>query len=282
MCHRLMLAAIALMGTAPVRAQAANATGQACELPSPLPTTTVRPALYVLPAHSRTDPNHREEMERTLAASFAMAYLPPAHISFDVPFAPARSATDSQFPVLVRAPRLSALLAASVARGGHLRDIRLLVGTESPELNASLLATASRVDSAGTAAPSTERNRESREPLLLRIQVSPPDGHTSYPLLRIRYDQPDVDEGPSPREVPPPHFPLDVAMRDLSGRVEVEFALTAEGTVDMSTLAILQGDYRQLTQAVLDIAPRWRYDPATLGGCAVPMLVRQAISFRTR
>jgi hypothetical protein len=65
----------------------------------------------------------------------------------------------------------------------------------------------------------------------------------------------------------------------LSGEVQAQFTVLADGTVDVGTFKVLRSASELFTQAVRKILPQLRYAPAEIGGRKVSQLVQQSFQF---
>jgi TonB family protein len=63
------------------------------------------------------------------------------------------------------------------------------------------------------------------------------------------------------------------------GSVDLSFVVDETGRVTPGTVRLVSFTTAAFAQAVLDIVPRFRLEPATIGGCPVKQLVRQPFQF---
>jgi periplasmic protein TonB len=76
-----------------------------------------------------------------------------------------------------------------------------------------------------------------------------------------------------------PRFPQMLADRGQTGEVLVQFVVTPEGRVDMSTLKVLSSSNELFTREVRAVLPHWRFLPAEVGGRKVAQYVQLPITF---
>ncbi len=77
-----------------------------------------------------------------------------------------------------------------------------------------------------------------------------------------------------------PAYPLNLLEMKLEGATVAHFVVDSTGMVDVSSLVILESTHPDFTQAVRDVLPRMKYQPAHLGTRAVSQLVEQRFGFR--
>jgi hypothetical protein len=63
---------------------------------------------------------------------------------------------------------------------------------------------------------------------------------------------------------------------------ELEFVVDPTGTPKTDSVRVVRTNDRSLAQAMRDVLPTWRYEPAQLGGVAVRQIVREKYAVMTR
>lgn len=77
-----------------------------------------------------------------------------------------------------------------------------------------------------------------------------------------------------------PVYPVKLLALKLEGATVAQFVVDSTGKVDVTSLVILESTHPEFTQAVRDVLPRMKYQPAHLGKRAVAQLVEQRFGFR--
>ncbi|MBC8090007.1 MAG: TonB family protein [Phycisphaerae bacterium] len=77
-----------------------------------------------------------------------------------------------------------------------------------------------------------------------------------------------------------PAYPLKLLALKLEGATVVQFVVDSTGHVDVASLVILDSTHPDFTQAVRDVLPRMKYQPARMGRRPVAQLVEQRFGFR--
>jgi protein TonB len=140
--------------------------------------------------------------------------------------------------------------------------------------------------------PENKRDpKVTREPRVLRpgptkISFGGGDGGTGF----IGYEAPRLDPvisrgGPNLRGIdgdvlpmvrPPPDYPPRAAAQNIEGWVQVQFAVTAAGTV-RDALIVASEPGTVFDEAALKAIARWRYNPRVVDGAAVERIGLQTI-----
>jgi len=77
-----------------------------------------------------------------------------------------------------------------------------------------------------------------------------------------------------------PAYPPKLLALKLEGATVVQFVVDSTGHVDMNSLVLLASTHPDFTQAVRDVLPRMKYQPARIGRRPVAQLVEQRFGFR--
>lgn len=77
-----------------------------------------------------------------------------------------------------------------------------------------------------------------------------------------------------------PLYPPKLLALKLEGSTLAQFVVDSTGHVDVASLVILDSTHPDFTQAVRDVLPRMKYQPARLGKRPVAQLVEQRFGFR--
>lgn len=77
-----------------------------------------------------------------------------------------------------------------------------------------------------------------------------------------------------------PVFPPKLLLAKIEGVTRVQFIVDSTGHVEPGSLVILDSTHPEFTQAVRDVVPRMKFQPARLGKRPVAQLVEQGFAFR--
>ena len=77
-----------------------------------------------------------------------------------------------------------------------------------------------------------------------------------------------------------PVYPVKLLALKVEGATLVQFVVDSTGRVDVSSAIILESTHPEFTQAVRDVLPHLKYQPARLGKRTVAQLVEQRFGFR--
>jgi TonB family protein len=89
----------------------------------------------------------------------------------------------------------------------------------------------------------------------------------------------DVDQLPTLKGDLWPRYPEELRATRLSGQVEVEYVVNADGRVSPRSIRIMRSSHPAFSRAVLQALPKARFNPARIGRMPVAVLVQQSIRF---
>lgn len=99
------------------------------------------------------------------------------------------------------------------------------------------------------------------------------------PQLKDRYLAHELDAGLIPLAKVAPVYPLHAARRGIEGEVQVQFLVTAQGTVQ--DIEILAAEPEEVfDKSVIDCVSRWRFQPGRVQGIPVAALAQTTIRFQ--
>lgn len=99
------------------------------------------------------------------------------------------------------------------------------------------------------------------------------------PQLKDRYLAHELDAGLVPLAKVAPVYPLHAARRGIEGEVQVQFLVTAQGTVQ--DIEILAAEPEKVFEkSVIDCVSRWRFQPGRVQGIPVAALAQTTIRFQ--
>ncbi len=93
------------------------------------------------------------------------------------------------------------------------------------------------------------------------------------------YGEADVDTRPERLSGPLPRYPATLRQAGVEGTVMIEFVITPKGTVDSSSVAVVQSTNRAFEGPAKDVISRSIYSPGEVNGAPVSTLVSQQIGF---
>lgn len=106
--------------------------------------------------------------------------------------------------------------------------------------------------------------------------VAPANGvRTERPYFEYQVEKQAVLTPDSPQ----PRYPDRLKTANVEGQVLVEFVVDAGGRVVPGTLEVIQSSHDDFTQAIRDVLPQLRFQPAEVGGVRVPQLVQRPFVF---
>lgn len=77
-----------------------------------------------------------------------------------------------------------------------------------------------------------------------------------------------------------PTYPAKLLAERVEGATRVQFVVDSTGHVDLATIVILDSTHPEFTEAVKEVLPRMKYQPARIGKRPVAQLVEQRFGFR--
>ena len=292
----LLAAALALVLAAPTEALGAQGlTFQSCD--EPLATTdstwsTLYAAVVPVSDSAREfrgrreplTPSQREPLQLTLQELRSHLVAPTGiDVATERPLDLSRFDFDGGGAV----PTLPSRTSFTLHRSGRITDVRR-DRTSSTVLSTALEAALAALGDAGTL-----------EGVLLTYGGAAPPGPDSLrlaiitipvldtalaaaPLLRVRMPvfrfRPTIAKPGNPA----PRYPAAARAAGIQSEVLVSFFVGADGRVDMASVGLIKAEYREFVEAVLDVLPSYRFDPATLNECPARMIVQMPFKFSIR
>lgn len=162
---------------------------------------------------------------------------------------------------------------------GHLK-LPISVTTTAPELNEALARALLMADSAGELSPTPATPDFADGIVRLRISASRERPPVAVPLLAARLRVLLVDSSPQLISYQNPKYPKGAQYAGVSGRVVLRFVVGESGGVIPSTMQVVEAEYREFIDAAVAAMLQAKFAPAEVSGCAVPMQVQQALSFK--
>lgn len=160
---------------------------------------------------------------------------------------------------------------------GSVSHLRLLASTFAPALDSVVIAA---IQDAGSTHALAALAGAPRDTVPLRLTLGLPEpGGVLRVLFALQLPVYRLDGPAAPLVHPRPAFPLVAWRNGVGGRVRLQFVVGRDGRAVPGTFRVLEAGYRELAMASLDAVSRWTFDPADIGGCAVPQLVHQEFTY---
>lgn len=165
---------------------------------------------------------------------------------------------------------------------GRLAESTIAVYTASPEVRDAIIAAIKAADSALVFTPPSKDVLHDGGKIRLQLVQLPYRQGTSVPLLRVIVPGIRVEDGPKVLSFPQLNYPASLREEGLGGHVVVQFVVGADGRMVSGSMDLLEADYRDFAEEVIRGAENARFEPAHIGACALPSLVRMPINFTIR
>ena len=165
---------------------------------------------------------------------------------------------------------------------GRLADDRIEIESSSTDLIESVRAAIVRADSAGGFAPPSRDVRRDKGTIVLRFVETTRAGVVNVPLMRLHIPVIVIDRPPEVVNRPPLRYPMEALRAHVTDRVVVRAIILEDGSVDTSSLQVVQATYREFAQTVLHNIGKAKFTPALVAGCPVPALVHIPFDFKIR
>jgi TonB family protein len=176
---------------------------------------------------------------------------------------------------------------------GHVSNVRVLGGLRNGAFDRAIIAALVALDTSRMLPPPSGFDAAfDHDTLALRLTITPgfmsasapavaPQQAGVTPLFRFRVPiYPIVhDDSRALPDNPYPRYPADMRARGIEGEVMLEFLVLPDGTVDPESMIALRATSPEFLAAVVAVAPRMRFYPVKIAGCAVTMLVQMPFVF---
>jgi TonB family protein len=172
--------------------------------------------------------------------------------------------------------------AVTVPRRGTGEPVQTVQTTLDPALDSAVMVAIGEARRAGDLQPLTQGAGED-VPLRIVLNVVRSDSlnaASDIPLFRFKSPRIPIDH--SARLLPPlrlPRYPRDAVFQRAEGEVVVQFVVGAQGAVVNGTILVLSATDRAFIDPVIDVLQEYRFQPASSGGCVIPILVQQPFKF---
>jgi TonB family protein len=163
---------------------------------------------------------------------------------------------------------------------GRLVGDSVHIETLHPAFAESVVAAVLRADSVHGFAPPTRLLRRHYSMIRLHFAREAEDGRPGAMLLRVIVPAVRVDKAPAMQSIRRLNYPDDLRQAHMSGRIVLQFVVTAEGEPDLGTLSVVQGEFRGFALEALNAVSTARFTPAMIGSCRLSTLVRMPFDFK--
>lgn len=250
--------------------------------PAPRPRSDAAPAAYAV---SRSEPGRRcaTRVERMKAPGDGWE-MPEGVDAGDVErlvLALARAGVRLEAPKgagrsMVMYPRggVRATLyrAGGLRMGGRGDVVTYIEGTRIPADGRQAIT--SILDAAGRDSLELPLSTAAFHALVHRDGVDVREDTTAY--FDFELEQPTIAKSGNPA----PRYPAMLQSRGVDGELLIQFVIDTTGRADMSTFRVLRSTDPLFTTAVLEVLPRYRFQPAERDGCKVRMYVQIPFTFQ--
>lgn len=165
---------------------------------------------------------------------------------------------------------------------GRLADSTIAVDIASPDIRESIVAAVQRADSALAFSPPSQDVLSDRGKIRLQFVEIPNSQGTSVPLLRVVVPGIRLEEGASVVSFPQLSYPEVLREQSLGGHVVLQFVVRADGRIEANSIDLLQAEYRDFALAAIHGVEGARFQPAHIGRCKLPTIVRVPVDFKIR
>jgi TonB family protein len=162
---------------------------------------------------------------------------------------------------------------------GRLADSAVAVDIASPDMRDAVIAAVRRADSAIAFSPPSDDVRHDGGKIRLQFVQLPYRQGTSVPLMRVVVPGIQVEASPKVASFPQLKYPASLRDANLGDHVVVQFVVDADGRVVPGTMDLLEAEYRDFAEEAVRAAEDARFEPAHVGTCALPTIVRMPINF---
>ena len=103
--------------------------------------------------------------------------------------------------------------------------------------------------------------------------------HRGVPLGIADFATWELVAQPRIKKMGPARFPTNLRGEGVGGRVTMEFVVGVDGKVIPSSMRVISSPRPEITSAAVGTILGSEFQPGTVRGCTVPVLVRQSINF---
>ena len=177
---------------------------------------------------------------------------------------------------------LRGLVRFRLDRVGHLADKEIQVDFPSQDVAHNILAAVKRADSANAFPPPSSAVLHDQGFIRLRVEPLPDTVGSNIPLIRLMVPEVLVDSAPAVVSFPPMEYPRELREAGLGDSILLKVLVLSDGSIDPSSLDLLNAQYRETALAVIEHVQNFKFRPARIGGCAVPMFVSLPVAFKIK
>jgi TonB family protein len=186
--------------------------------------------------------------------------------------ATAATARDTTLPVAATAQAANLAAAPTSGTAGAAGPASGAGATGSPSLSGGAPASTDTVRDADTTAPSKATDEPAAAP-----REPPPSGASSAATAKSAVPTVTADAQLTRRVAP--EYPDSALRKGIEGYVDVQFTITAQGTV--RDVAVVSSDPAEVfNRAATDAVRRWRYDPRVIDGQPVDTQSQVRLQFK--
>jgi len=176
-------------------------------------------------------------------------------------------------------PEITVGVAFTLLADGRVRDVRVTAASPAPALDSALAGAIARAARAG--ALSGLAPELGGDSLLAEVAttVDAQGIQPGTPLMRVRLPRYVVTPPTLLPPLPSPEYPMVARRAGVTDSVALRFVVDTLGRVDVASLSVIAGTYRDFVKAVLTVLPRMRFEPARSADCAIAFRVVMPFTF---
>jgi hypothetical protein len=165
----------------------------------------------------------------------------------------------------------------TVAADGRVSGLQFAPGTPSERFDSAFARAAALLDSARIPFATSD----ARDTLQMRIVLNPDENVGLMPVPIIVGHLVTLRMTPAGTTVMvTPRYPASLEQQRLPGYASLRFIVRTDGRALMSSVKIVASSRQEFVEVVLAVLPRYRFTPASLGGCPVDSWVGLPFQFR--
>ncbi len=198
-----------------------------------------------------------------------------------LPFAARVVGRKSQEPRSAFAPYgLHGLIRFQLDWTGKLTNDAIVVSSASAEIVDGVIAAIRRADSNYAFPPPSKDLRRENGEIVLRFVDTTRTKESSVALLRLIIPAVVAESDPAVLDYHVSRYPSSLLQAGVDGRVLLEFIIGTDSVMAPGTLQLLEAQHSEFATVAIEGLKTARFQPAKIGGCLVPALVRLPLDFK--
>jgi hypothetical protein len=256
--------------------------GQSCHFDTAAVTQTVPITVGLAPGWTRAEQDSAPDDYALAAQAIQTHFVPPTSLTLPVWARTAPTDTNPWAGSDLLRFGLHGELVFRLDPSGRLADTAITIVSASPELRSSLIAAVRSADSAGEFLPPGQRVQRDSGTIVLRLVDWSRHQGPGVPLMRLTVPTIRVDVPARLRWQPGVQYPVQAFQQQRSDTIVLLHVVTALGQAEPSSFRVVAGRHRDLVLAAIEATVHSSFEPARVGGCAVPQEVLGWVPFTPR